>query len=175
MNSHKNNNHGFTLIELMISLSVIAALLVIAAPSWKTQTAKNRLVTTTNKMIGALAYTRSEAVKQGTQATLCTSNDQSNASPSCTASAWQDGWLVWADLDRDGSLDSPTEIVRMSEPLKGNVAITAGSTTFAFDSTGFTSTPSIFKICDDRIGNHGREIRLLVSGSSALTTGVACP
>ena len=175
MNNQKKNNRGFTLIELMVSLSVIAILMVLAAPSWRDQTAQNRLVANTNKLVGALAFTRSEAVKQGLQTTLCSSDDLSNASPSCTSSAWQDGWLIWTDLDDDGSLDSPGEIVRMSEATQGGITITPSNTLLAFNSTGFTTTPGTFKLCDSRVGNTGRQLRVLISGSTSLITNVACP
>lgn len=163
------------MLELMVSLSVVATLLVLAAPSWREQSTKNRLIATTNKLVGAMAYTRSEAVNRGVQTTLCSSNDLSNASPSCTASNWEDGWLVWADLDNDATFDSPGEIIRVAEAVGGSVAITPSDTTLAFDNSGFTTTPGTLKVCDDRVGNTGRQIRLLVSGSTSLTTEVACP
>ena len=171
--------NGFTLLELMITLAIAVILMMIAAPSWQTQTADNRLTAATNQLVGALAYARSEAVKQGRRADLCSSNDITNATPSCTGTAWETGWLIWLDADNDNSFDSPGEIVRVSEALRGGTNITtgAGTTSMSFDPTGFTTTPDTFLVCDANTGdrNQGRQLRILTSGSVSLTTGRPCP
>ena len=179
MKRHNNKYSGFTLVELIVTMTVAVILMSLAAPSWRSQVADNRLVAATNKLVGALAFTRSEAVKLGTQATLCSSNDQGTATPSCTGSAWQAGWLVWVDANGSGSFDSPVEIVRRAEALQGGIVVTpapiTANTTLTFGSSGFTSTPVTLKVCDGRVGNHGRQLRILVSGSASTTAGLACP
>lgn len=159
------------MIELMVGLSILAISLTIGIPSMQKLIADNRLITATNSLVASLNLARSEAVKQGVNATICTSNDQS----SCTASAWGAGWLVWVDTDNDGSLDAPGEIVRVAEARKGTIAVTAASTTLLFDATGFSSTPGTMKVCDSRTGNVGKQLRILAGGGISLTTAVACP
>ena len=83
---------GFSIIELMITLVVAAILLSIVAPSFRDIIQDNRLTTEINSLSASLNLTRSEAIKRGTPATLCKSND----SVSCMAPAnWHDGWLVF--------------------------------------------------------------------------------
>lgn len=162
---------GFTLIELMLTLTVMAILLTVGVPSIRTIILNDRLTATTNNFIGSLSLARSEAVQQGVIAGICSSNDQAN----CTASTWDSGWIIWVDTDNDSALDSPGEIVRVAEPLKGTVAVTAASTALLFDATGFSTTPGTLTICDNRTGNLGKQLQILTGGSVSLTTQVACP
>lgn len=167
-----NRQHtGFTLIELMVTLAVLSILLTIGVPSMRTLISNDRLTTATNSLAASLNLARSEAVKQGLSATLCSSNDQT----SCTGSSWTDGWLIWVDANANSTLDAPGEIVRVAETLKGTIVVTAAATTLLFDSTGFTSNPGTIKICDDRTGNLGKQLRILAGGSVSLSTQIACP
>lgn len=162
---------GFTLIELMVALSVLAILLTTGVPNIRSTIENNRLTAVTNNLVASLNIARSEAVKQGLNSTICTSNDQS----SCTASAWTSGWLIWVDSNNNSTLDAPEEIIRAAEAWKGTMTVTAANTTIGFSSTGLTNTPGILKICDSRTGNLGKQLRILAGGSVSLTTAVACP
>ena len=58
-------SRGFTLIELMITVAMLAVLLGIAAPSFARMLASNRMATQTNDFIAALNLARMEAVRRG--------------------------------------------------------------------------------------------------------------
>lgn len=62
---------GFTLLELMVAITVLAIGLGLAVPSFMDLIRQNRLTTQTNGLMAALAIARSEAVKRGTPVTLC--------------------------------------------------------------------------------------------------------
>lgn len=70
---------GFTLIELMIAISIAAILVTVGIPSYFDLVQRNTVTTASNELLGALLYTRSEAVRQEVAATF-------------TPEA--DGWLV---------------------------------------------------------------------------------
>ncbi|MBN2856215.1 MAG: GspH/FimT family pseudopilin [Halothiobacillaceae bacterium] len=57
---------GFTIIELMITLTVAAILLAIAIPSFTYLTVSSKLTTTANSLVNALGTARSEAIKRNT-------------------------------------------------------------------------------------------------------------
>lgn len=116
MNPATRPTHGFTLVELMVTLAVIAVLASIALPSFQGTIRLNRVSTENNEFIAALNLARSEAIKNRAIGELCASADGVN----CGAD-WSLGWMVWADLNRDGNVDAPAEVVRFE---RGNPQVT---------------------------------------------------
>jgi type IV fimbrial biogenesis protein FimT len=76
---------GFTLIELMIVLTILAVLLTIAAPSFSRFIASQRIKTASFDLQSALMLARSEAIKRGPAATVTVAAKSSN---------WANGWTV---------------------------------------------------------------------------------
>ena len=80
---------GFTLIELMVTVVVLAVLLGIAAPSFVSVIQNNRSTALANQLVTAMNLARMEAIRRGVQVTVCSSSDGTT----CTGN-WTDGWLV---------------------------------------------------------------------------------
>lgn len=90
-------NHGFTLLELIITIALAAILLGLAVPSMHTFIQNNRITGQTNELVAALNLARSESVKRGRPAWLCASTNPDDESPTCSGgNDWDDGWLVMA-------------------------------------------------------------------------------
>lgn len=124
---------GFTLIELMVTISVLAILLAIAVPSFQGLVLSSRLVTTTNDLASALAIARSEAVKRATRVTVCKSANSGAASPVCSAGAnWQDGWIVFVDSGVAGTVDGTdaNNVLRVFQPSVNNGMAVDGGVNF---------------------------------------------
>lgn len=96
------NNHGFTLIELIVTLAVASILLLTGIPSLNEMTDRNRLVSQINSIAGSLALARSEAIKTGGIVTICASSDKAT----CNVTTWQSGWIAFTDIDKDAVIDS---------------------------------------------------------------------
>jgi len=108
LNSHINSRNsskknGFTLIEMMVSVSIAAILISIAVPSFKTMFKNNRITAATNEFIAALILTRSEALKRNNNVSICASTNQMT----CTnGTDFAKGWIVFLDCDQDGVRDA---------------------------------------------------------------------
>lgn len=147
---------GFTLIELFVALAIGAILLTMAVPNMRDFIMNNRLTGQANEFISSVNLARSEAIKRGTPITICTSNNQT----SCTASAWDDGWIVM--------VSSNSEVLRVYAALSGSTTLTntSSNNSIQYDSNGFLSSgaTNTFNLCDDRSGETGRQIVITGTG-----------
>ncbi|MGY0632649.1 GspH/FimT family pseudopilin [Luteimonas sp. A478] len=75
---------GFTLIELMVTVAVLAILVTLAAPSFQELTNRNNLVSGTNEMIALLQSARLEAVRRNARVEVCPTENGST----CSGSDW---------------------------------------------------------------------------------------
>ena len=96
-----NRASGFTIIELMITVVVLGIALTFAVPSMQQFIMNNRMTSQLNLMSSNLAMARSEAIKQNMPVLLC----PSGGGTTCSESGWENGWLIFADRDRDMALD----------------------------------------------------------------------
>ena len=174
------DDRGFTLIELMMTLAVVAILLGIAAPGFVSIIKNNRITTVTNDLLADLALARSEAAKRGQSVSICISSNGT----SCTGTNWLDGRLVFSDAGTAGTIDGSDAIIRVTESRSNG--LTLSSANFAntgyirYGASGTVSTatnnnPGTFKICDDRTGNFGRLVSITNTGRPYTQTAQACP
>ena len=91
---------GLTLIELMITISILAILLALAVPSFQSMIASSSLTTTTNDLVNTLAQARSNAIRRGGRVTVCKS---ANGTQCATTGNWEQGWIVFNDTTKSGT------------------------------------------------------------------------
>lgn len=108
-------NSGFTLIELVITITIGAILVALAVPNFTTLIRNNRLATQTNEFITALNVARSEAVKRGVRVTVCASA----GGAACTGGPWDQGWVVFTDPNNNATVNAAVNILRVHAALDG--------------------------------------------------------
>ncbi|MGP1667060.1 MAG: GspH/FimT family pseudopilin [Rhodanobacter sp.] len=93
MTSSLNRQRGFSLLELMITITVAAILLVIAVPSFRDVIHRNQVSSASNALLAGLSYARTEAVNRGQIVSMCPSSDGA----ACTkdGQTFGAGWLVY--------------------------------------------------------------------------------
>jgi prepilin-type N-terminal cleavage/methylation domain-containing protein len=95
---------GFTAIELMITIALLAVLAAIALPGLSIVVKNNRLETALGEVPDGLIYARAEAVTRSQNITVCPTTDGA----ACNGTAWQDGLLVFTNANPSASAISPT-------------------------------------------------------------------
>ena len=116
---------GFTLIEIMVTVAVLAIILGIGVPSFQGLIERNRISTATNKLFSALTTARSEAIRLGL-----------NVSVTQAAGGWGNGWTI--------AIDSSNTTLRVENTLPGNVSIGDANapTKIVFSVNGRVTTPA---------------------------------
>ena len=134
---------GFTLVEMMVTIALVAVLLGLATPSFITARRNAELTSTANEFLSALSAARAEAMKRQLRA-FVVPTDGAN---------WNSGWIAFVDVNSNATAGSITmedgtdfEIVRhaalpssLSTPLSGGVTnFVSGGTPYAmFNGSGF--------------------------------------
>lgn len=98
---------GFTLIELMVTIAVVAVLAAIAFPSFQSTIRSSRVSSTNNEVLGLLSLARSEAIRSNRGGGVCGSSDGA----SCDG-GWSGGMLAFADANGDGALSAGETVLR---------------------------------------------------------------
>tara|TARA_R110002050_G_scaffold1244_4_gene8634 strand:+ start:67867 stop:68529 length:663 start_codon:yes stop_codon:yes gene_type:complete len=175
---------GFTLIELMVTLAVLAVLAGIAAPSFMAMIRDNRITTQANNLVGSIQLARSEAAKRGVQITI-----RHNGA---TANNWDNGWIVFTDWDADGIYDDNASapeceleedcLIRTQAALPNNLTLRTEnefSQWFAFNPSGFPVdlVSDVFSLCSpDGNTANARKIVLNNTGRPSIEKGTSsCP
>jgi len=157
---------GFTLLELMVSLSIAGILLAVAVPSMVDFVRASRQKSSSREIVIDLSLARNEAVLRAAPVTVCTSTDLA----SCSNSSWGDGRLIFTDANANGAVDAGDVILSMTQPL--NTALTT-------TSNGIAAANFISYSAQGRLANWGqitvcatdelrRDITVRRSGSATL-------
>jgi len=148
---------GFTIIELMVVITVLAVLLGVGVPSFQTTIQGNRITTSANDVVAALQFARSEAVRRGVNVTLCSSNDQTTCS-----GVWTDGWVVRGPVAADPPL-------RVWPALRPGMTLAAGGNA-EFNPLGGVTNPRCYQL---DLGTFRRSVTVGPGGRVSTTTN-AC-
>jgi type IV fimbrial biogenesis protein FimT len=174
---------GYTLMELMVTITIAGILLSIAIPSFTSIISSNRLTTYANELVTAFNYARSEAIKRGEQVTVRNKGASTH---------WESGWIVFVDNDAsntfnddgDATLCEPSEdcLLRTYDQLAQGFTITTGGTAYkdyaAFLPSGFSTSGvgETFTLCKDADNINSRAVIVNCMGRIRISTGTnSCP
>ncbi len=132
---------GFTMIELVVTMAVLAILVALAAPSFTSVINNNRLTGNANELLSTLQSARIEAVRRNARVVICR-NDSPDTGNVCNtaAGAWR-GWTTFVDVNRDGDVDVGEAVLysgTFTAPaqLQASPAVSGGSQRILFSPDG---------------------------------------
>lgn len=107
---------GFTLIELVTTLAIVAVLLAVGLPGFGEAFARLRVQTAMHRVSTDLAMARSSAIMRRSPVVACPGTGMSG----CRGDAdWSHGWIVFADPDGNRKPDAGSDLLRVSDPPSG--------------------------------------------------------
>lgn len=170
---------GFTLIELMVTITVLAILLALSVPSFSQLVSNNRAASMTNDLQFSLKLARSESIKRGVAVALCpraavADGATNTAACSDTVADWQNGWVV---INQAGCLDDADCQVLHDTQIDAtshNVSFTRDRVRFTPSGRMESNIGGTFEICDPRFDNSLRQIIISPSGRTRLEKGGNC-
>ena len=83
MRTRPTRQAGFTLMELMLVITVAAVILGVGVPNFRQFMLNSRMTTAANDLLAAIHTARSEAIKRREQVVMCFSNNPTAAVPAC--------------------------------------------------------------------------------------------
>jgi len=163
------DQNGFTLIELMVTLSVAIIVLSVGVPNYRGFVQDSLLVTQSNSFHSAIALTKSEAIKRSNRVTLCPSSDGTN----CTGgTVWSNGWIVFTNPNGNAAVEAGEEILQVGAALTGGSSLSGTQDRITFTANGFSmGSNGRFNLCDSRGASYSKVIVLNNQGRIRAETG----
>ena len=161
MTAFEKNPHygrGTSLLELLVTMSLVGILFSAAIPSFIDFSVRNRIVSYSNEFISTINLARSEAIRRGTTVSICHSDDNATCSGS-----WSGGWIVFANTDGDSpaAVDAGETLIRAFPSLSDNFTMQADaalSTDVSFGPDGAAIATGVMSVCHDGLTEDARAI-----------------
>lgn len=146
----QRHQEGFTLVELMIVVALLAVVATVAVPGFQALIENNQVTSTTNRLVGALNFARSEALREGQQVTI---------------------------QPVDGDWSNGVEVVMGGDTLRrfegSETRMSIAGNAITFRGNGLATSGETLRLCGDSGGND-RKIDVS-AGGQVTTTQEDCP
>lgn len=130
---------GFTLVELLVTVTLLAIAIAIGVPSFTSFQRNSELSSATNTLLAAINAARGEAMKRGMNAMVVPAD----------GGDWASGLVVFVDRDRSLDFDAGRDIlIQNGEPLPAYLAVSANGPAaddppyILFDASGYSKLKS---------------------------------
>lgn len=155
---------GFTLIELMITLSIAGILLGYSIPSFNQLKLNKFMEAERNRLTASLNFARYHAINHQTYVVVCPSltgqkcDNQSN---------WFDGWMVFTDINKNRKLDHKDTLLRYEDAMRHEIKATSSihRQKVRYNAMGFSPGTNLsINFCDARGKDFAKSIILNNAG-----------
>ena len=153
---NNTNQGGFTLYELMVTVAIVGVVLAFGVPNMRQFNQNAKMTSTANDLHAAFHLARSESSREKTNITVCPSDDGATCGADVT---WDQGYIVFVDLDGDIAVDGDDTILRAQPAIAAGITLKVANDAkyFSFAPTGLGRSGvngeialSQVVMCDDR-------------------------
>ncbi|MES2822598.1 MAG: GspH/FimT family pseudopilin [Pseudomonadota bacterium] len=144
-------HQGFTLLELIITVAIVAILSAAAIPSFSELIMKSRLTSQARGLMASALLARSEAIKRNQAVTLCASSNGSTCN-----GTWANGWIV---------LSADNLVLHSHQAAPTGFLINSALTSITFSASGLGASMATLTICRSTPAAGKEERVLSISGT----------
>lgn len=169
-----SQNKGFSLIELLVTLTIAGILVGTAVPDFSKLIAGNRVNAVANELFTSLSAARSYAINQHALVHVCAmslKNPMKCSENRDYNSNWSNGWLIFSDLNANNELDKQDTVLKAFQ--------TSAKTNIIFNQRGRlrffpdgSARSAGFYLCDSTKTNY-KHILLLHTGRARSKTNLS--
>jgi type IV fimbrial biogenesis protein FimT len=135
---------GFSVIELMVTVSILAILVALATPSFRNFTSSTRVTTANNDLVTALNLARSESTRRSVPVTVCASADGTTCGDNTN---WASGWIVFQNPGAPGVIaNSTTDVLQKWGSVPGIVQVATGAAYVQYQPTGMLNAAATIAV-----------------------------
>jgi type IV fimbrial biogenesis protein FimT len=157
---------GVTLVELMITVSIVAIILAFVGPSIQNILIKNRIVAEINEISALVQYARHHAIDEQAQVVVCPSTDYSTCSTD-----WNDPKIVFIDDDNDNIRGAGEELLVSVGATSGTSLMTNTTDNIRFAQTGEAIESTEILLCHkDGEAKYARSLSVTLQGRVKMST-----
>ena len=132
---HRGGRGGYTLVELMIALTILAIILGLAVPSFAELIERQKISAITADLVAAIRLTRAEAIRRGQRVDLVPVD----------GTDWGSGWMIFIDGNDNRRVDADEVIILVHDAATRGIAINSAmtdrsATYIAYAASGRTRT-----------------------------------
>ena len=158
-------SRGVTLIELMVTLSILAILLGLAIPSFQSFIVSNRLTAQTNELLGAYQVARAEAIRLNRPVRLCRADTADAVACSNSRAAWR-AWIVIRpdnnEIIQRGAVRANLVVLSSTNMLNDIIVFRSDSLATNINNAPLTATLQVCAAATNPQEN-GRNVRIALS------------
>ncbi len=162
-----NKNSGFTLVELLVTLTILSIVTSFAVPTFSEAIRNNQLKSSANNLYSLFQFARAQAAQRGDSVHIGALDN----------TAWAKGAVVWVNKDADATTFDPANDEELKRSVNDyNLTLTEANSVLhiTFNGKGHASATFDMGFCDSRTDETGKRLQVLISGISAVSDKEDC-
>jgi len=167
-----NKSNGYSILETLVTTSILSVSLASAVPSMMDLIHRNKVDVTKNQLFSALYFARSTAITEQIDTHVCALDYDANKKFKCGTystfnSSWSKGWLVFIDRNKNYNYDGEQELIKVYENESDVKVVMNQRGRLRFRANGMARSTG-FYVCDTQ-DKHHFHVYLLHTGRARIS------